>query len=503
MEQRISPLFAIRGLIFIVAFILYVISLFFHSHNLEIMLSGSSILLFITGLIKGGRIYVIMAVTFLLCSIFLSLTKGVSWFQMMSGFTEMTKLILFIGLIPLISAPMENFLDSIQKIIKGMSQKFSSFQMCHLSTFILANITNLAAMPIVKTIFFQDGNELDRKVKSELSIQAYGLAMMCTPIGAAITLAIELTRTNWLSLLSINLIIVIIGLFLSYSLTRKSRLQIVNQKDIEKTPNPATMLPTMPIVEPSSYPALNKEPLFIITEAKGNRDLVPDIVLGKEKIEKQDLYILAIIFGVFGLFFTFLLISEYFFPIGMMEIILISILPFTFLWGLAIKKVGKWWEAVKTQIFSQTPNAFGQFAVIISAGLLTRTIEITKLNEIFMGVLPGKGESSFGFIYIIVTILIIFLLSIVGVHQFVAMIFVAHVINPESFGIAPIIFASTLLVGLTSGMVGSSFSGLVITMSSLLKGVPSYEIARKNYAFVFIFIPISTVILILFNFYLT
>lgn len=71
-------------------------------------------------------------------------------------------------------------------------------------------------------------------MKSELSLRAFGLAMMCSPIGAAVALAIDITGTKWISLLSINLIIIVVGLFLSYQLSKRSRLQISQNIQIEK-----------------------------------------------------------------------------------------------------------------------------------------------------------------------------------------------------------------------------------------------------------------------------
>ena len=183
-------------------------------------------------------------------------------------------------------------------MIKVLNQRVSSFHVCQFTTFILANIINMAAIPISKTIFFQKDPELDTRVKSELSIRAFGLAMMCSPIGAAIALAIDLTKTSWLSLLSINLILIVFGFVLSYYLTEKGQ----------------------------------------ITNKAGHRT-------EKVFMDKADFVKLATIIGPFILYFCLLILSERFAPIGMMETIVISVLPFTFLWSVTIKKVRQWWDS--------------------------------------------------------------------------------------------------------------------------------------------------------------
>ncbi|AGK53242.1 hypothetical protein B1NLA3E_07400 [Bacillus sp. 1NLA3E] len=438
------------------AFIVYLFNMFFSSQTLEMLLNVISILLFMTAIIGVARFYFIMAFVFLGGSITLAIVRDVSWLDMISGFSTMVKLVLFIGMIPLISTPIENYMSTIKRMIRSLNQRVSSFQVCHLTTFILANFINMAAIPISKTIFFQDGTAEERHVKSELSLRAFGLAMMCSPIGAAVALAIDITGTKWISLLSINLIIIVVGLFLSYQLSKRSRLQISQNIQIEKV-----------------------------------------------IMQKHDYVLLGAIFIPFFLYFIFLLLSERFFSIGMMETIVMSVLPFTFLWSLVIKKVPEWWDTCRLQVFKKTPNFFGQFSVIISAGLLVHTFELTGLNKSLTHMLPGIGTSSFVFLYIPVAILLVLILSILGVHQFVAMIFTSQIIHPGALGINPIIFASALLVGFASGMLASAFSGATITMSGLLQGTSSYMVARKNYPFSVIFIVISSVVLILLNFMLT
>jgi hypothetical protein len=440
-----------RGIVFSAAFIVYILNMIFPTEIFHNALNITAVLLFITALFRVTAFYFILAIVFLICSIFLTISHE-SWTDMMDGFSLMLKLILFIGMIPLISSPIGNGINTIQKMIRGLSQKVSTFKVCHLSSFLLSNFINMAALPISKSIFFPKGRNQIEEVNAQLSFRAFGLAMMCSPIGAAIALAIDITGTTWLSLLSINLFLIIIGLWLSYYFTKKDRLQVEQERHEE--------------------------------------ELV---------IEKQDYFQMGRIFIPLCLYFIFLLASERFFSIGMMETILVSILPFTFIWSAAQRKVDEWWEICRVQIFKQTPNFFGQFAVIISAGLFIHTIESTKLNQSIEKVLPGIGNAYSASYYIPIIILIVLILSMLGVHQFVAMMFVGQIIKPEAIGLDPTIYASTLLVGFSTGMLASAFSGAAITMSSLLYGPSSYEIAKKNYSFSFIFILISTVLLIVLN----
>jgi hypothetical protein len=456
MNSRIGALFAFRGYVFVAALFMYVLNLLVGSGPFTMLVNAVSIMLFISAVIAAGRVYSIMAMLFLFCSIVFLVIWENSWVEMMNGFSTMVKLILFIGIVPLISYPVQGYVPEIKKLMLVLNQKMSSFKVCHMGTFFLANMINLAALPISKVIFFQDGSNRDRQLLcGELTIRSFALAMMVTPIGAAIAVAIELTGTKWSSVLSINIAIICAGLLLSYVLTRKQQELVESEK---------------------------KE--------------------GCIYTEKPNYRRLASGFLPFGGYFLFLIISDGYFDLGIMELIILSVLPFTLVWSILIKKSAGWVHAVRVQIFQQNQHSFGQYAVIISAGLFLHTIEMTGIDERFIKVLPGLGSDAAAYFYIPITIFVVLFLSMLGVHQFVAMIFMGELIDPVQFGIAPTIFASALLIGFASGMLSSAFSGANILLSNLLSGASSYDLGRKNYLFTFIFTCVSTAFLILMNAYI-
>lgn len=452
MEHKISPLSFVRGLIFVAALIMYLVSTLFPSSIVTMILYATSILLFITAMIQVARFYFIMSLVFVSFSFGLTWMYELSWQEMASGFSIMVKLVLFIGIIPLTSSPIQGYIRKIEEFISYLSRRVSAFLLCHYTSFTLANFINLAALPISKSLFFQEATDpIKKNINAELTLRSFGLAMMCTPIGAAIGVAIDITGTKWSTLLPINLFLVSIGLFLSYYFTKKSRAS------------------------------------FIQVEEKEN------------DLSKPESRILVAIFAPYCVYFFILLMIDEYSTLGIMEIIVFSILPFTFLWSVALKKVKEWWETFRNQIFEKTPTFFGQFAVIISAGLVIHTMELAGIDEAIVHLLPGVGSNYASFIYIPLTIFFVLLLAMLGVHQFVAMMFAGKLVHPEAFGIDPTIFSSALLVGFVGGMLASSFSGANILMSNLLPSVSSSEFGRKNYLFTIVFILISTLILVIFN----
>lgn len=449
MESK-SFLYKLRGNLFITVLFFYLLDVMISSSTISLLFQASSILLFLTTIIGVSKFYLSLTLAFICGSVVLTVSKGLSWMTIFQGFSSMAPFILFIGIVPLISSPIQGYVNSLKELIQQVRQKVSAFLVCHWTSFILSNFINLAALPISKTIFFYEGMEREKQnLNADLAIRSFGLAMLWTPIGAAIAMAIEITGSDWLSLLSINVTLVAIGLFLSYYLTKKKRVSFDE----------------MPIRE-------------------------------KINTDKPDFFILVKVFVPICFYFILLLMVDEFFTIGIMDTIVITVLPFTLIWCLVLKKSSEWLSSCKNQFFQQAPKLFSQFSVIMSAGLFIHTFEISGLDEWLFHVLPGAGNPYAAFWYIPISILLVLFLALLGVHQFVAMLLIGNMIHPHIFGIDSTIYASALLVGFVAGMLASAFSGSVILMSSFLPDSTPHQLGRRNYLFTFIFISISSLILV-------
>ncbi|UFT98781.1 hypothetical protein KO561_16530 [Radiobacillus kanasensis] len=367
----------------------------------------------------------------------------------------MDHLILFIGLIPLISKPIENKIMPIQKIIGLMSRRLSELAINISTTFILANFINLASIPISKSIFISnDMSKIQRKTFMVSNVRSFGLAMLCTPIGAAVAVSIDMTNSSFLSVLGINILITLFGLLLSLKL---------QQHDFKKINVP-----------------LSSEDRFL----------------------KQDFLFLLKLFVPFLIYFMLLSLIDETFSIGMMESIVVSILPFTITWSFIIKSLRDWGSAFKDMTLTRIPTLFGQFSVIICAGLAIHTIELVRLDYTIIKYLPLTDTTLSPILYIPLIIMVVPLLAVFGIHQFVVMVFIGEILDPALLGINHVVFASVLLVGFVSAMVSSSFSGANLLANNILPEQSAHDFASENYKFVMFFILFSSVLLILINFWM-
>ncbi|QGH33508.1 hypothetical protein GI584_05520 [Gracilibacillus salitolerans] len=444
----------LRAALFVIVFIFFQIELFFPSLLVEMVLNVLSILLFLTAIIRISKFNFGLSSMFILLTIIICISQDIRWSEVIEGFSNMNRLVLFIGLIPLISMPIHDKVPHIQRIIRMVKVKINSVIICISTTFVLANFINLASLPISNSIFCTDDIKKEEQFSfAVLIVRSFGLAMLCTPIGAAVAVAIDMTNASLIYVLLINLLITLIGLYISYRLERPSNTESAD---------------------------LEKQASFNLTDTK----------------------FMVYLFVPFVLYFAILFISNSRFSIGMMESIIVSILPVTLIWSLAIRKVKKWWKFLKNQIVRKVPHLFDQFSVIISAGVVIYVLELVELNHMLISLLQGGESPNSGVFYIPATILFILLLSVMGVHQFVTVVFIGELIDPVALGISPTVFACVLLVGFVSAMIASSFSGANILANSLLPFKSSHDFAKRSYRFTILFVIIASIILVIINYFI-
>ncbi|MBM7573558.1 hypothetical protein [Aquibacillus albus] len=445
----------IRAILIVFAFILFVVHTMLPTYPGAWLLDGISILLLISTFFGISKFNLFLSSFFLVMTVVVGWTNDVYWGEIIHGFSYMVKLLLFICIVPIIAMPIQEFIPNIQRFIQLASKKISPRNVVNYTSFMLANLTNLASLPISMSIFSStDSKKTPDLSFSSIIVRSFGIAMVCTPLGAAVAFAIDIVDTNFISLLGVNAFIVVLGLVISTLLESRNKWDAPQEETKEVTFHKGDWL-------------------FLA------RMLIPIVV-----------------------YFVILTLIDENLPLGMMELIVLSILPFTLIWSMALQKVKGWWIYLHVLVKDRAPTMFNQFSVIISAGLTIYTIELVGLNHQILSILPGASSDYAAIIYIPVIIVVILLLAIIGVHQFVAIVFVGEVIDPSILGINHVVFASTLLVGFVSGMIASTFSGANILMSNLSPPMSPYVFAKSNYVFTMMFIGASVVYLILVNYLL-
>lgn len=448
----------IRGIFFIGAFILFVLLLFFDEPFLHYSLSCMAALLFLSALKGISRIFGLMSFLFIVSTVIISVMYAqIDWQTFVLGFDYMMYLIIFIGILPVISLPLRigGYMDHIARYIKKLSTYISSYATCNISNFSMGSFVNMAALPISYSLFINKRSLGPISYHYMVLIsRSISLTVLWTPVGITVPMSVLLTGASFGPIVAMNLVLSIGGLWLSAYLAKRA----YGHEEIEGEESEST---------PFSM--------------------------------KDDVPILMRIFIPFLLYIIYLLVTNHFTPFNMIEVIIMSIIPIVLIWSLFLSRLREFFHELKLYISTNLPHNYSQFAVLLSAGFFIYTLENVGFIQLAQSSLPSFSPFLEPPVYIVATLLVMLGLSQIGVHQFVTFVLVGTIIDPQLFGIHPNVYATTLMTGITLCMTSSPFSGINILMSSLMSGLSSSQVGRHNTQFVIIFGSAMVVIMMVMN----
>lgn len=462
------------GIIFAAAFISYMASVFFPIYALKLLASIVAIILLIIAFTKVDRTQLLLTLCFLMASVGLIIGKGIHPIELLSGSLDLLQIVLFIGMVPLVSAPVQPYLQDIQASIQWLGKRVHPEKACSYATYVLSNFISLATIPIGRAVFCHDGlSRQSQLIYGELIIRSFSLAVFSTPVGAVVAFTIDLTGTTWLSLLSVNFVIIGFGLVLNYYMVRKHSKALIGEQE-----------------EVSNVPGRMQGELAPAAEV--------DISSGSLSKHLRTLMKISIPFGVY---FAVVIILNQSTSFGIIEMLLVSIPPFTFIW-FVIQRLStrQWWLSCKFQVMERTPSFFGQFAVLISGGIFMHLMELAGFKDHVDRFLAMFDMNWAAILFIPLIIVVIVMLSLLGVHQFIGFVFVGQLIDPQIIGIDLLVFANLLMFGSVTSLMISSFSAATMIMSNMLPGTTSNYFAKRNYKYAAILFAFTCLYLTVLNY---
>ncbi|MEH7126297.1 hypothetical protein V7127_24105 [Bacillus sp. JJ1773] len=398
---------------------------------------------------KGLSFY--LSLFFLFIGVYLQVSNGVSIDSLFYSFANISNIITFIGIIPILAIPIKILFDS-KKGLSDMTSDIKSNQGLYNKgqtlSFSMGSIMNLGAIPMSWTIL--EGKELNDDANRSLATsitRGFSLAMLWSPIGAGVAIIVDTTGVFVIKLLPISLGIAIFGLLLDRFINSfsKNPFRLVTEISLQKTPKSRVMYLVFPLL----------------------------------------------------LFMTSTILLDLILPYGMLYIIAITTLPFTYIWSFFLKRTKKYQILLKGHIETGIPGMYGQFGILLSAGFFVNSLENKKfINSLFYYFSMLKeyvGVSTL----LIIGMTSVIILAMIGVHQFVAFSLISVMINPLELGISPVIYSLGMLTALSTGIMISPFNGSTALMSSLIKDSP-FVIVKWNIIFASIFFSLIAGFLILY-----
>lgn len=447
-----------RGYLFLSALILYVINLYTPITIFQNVLNYLSVIIILLGLIGIGRVYGLMAFVFFGLGLWMVIQTGIGWQDVFLGFDHIMYVILFIGVLPLLSMPLKigDYLKHIQRYTQILATRISTFKTTNVATFAMSTLISMASAPIIYSFFVNDRtNEIFKKRIITLISRAGSLAVYWSPVSVGVPMTVSLTGASLESVLICAFTFALGGVWYSGYIAKKT---------------------------------------FPVNEDRGD--------LTQIAFSKKDIFIMSQIIGPYLVYVSILLYLVNNTDYGMINIIVLNVLPLVIIWCIFLGRFRAFCKAFNHYLLEGVSKNYSQFTVLLCAGFCLYIFDISGLMQTVESLLPSFPVLIEAPIYILVIVFLIIFLGQIGVQQFVALLLVASIFGPSHFDMHQTVYALSLLTGFGLSRAVSPFSAINIMLSTLSNQLTSYEVARMNYKFAYIFSAVIILLLIIMNYVL-
>lgn len=413
-------------------FLMYLLTVFLPDAGaVQGALIAMTVMFYVICLKDAGYTELILNLVFLTGGISLLVASGYPFSASLPGATTMVDLVMFILFVPLISSPIKKYLQVIQDVLTRLKQKMSPLTVSEYFTFIMSLMINLSSVPLNSRIFRADLPESAYPRLIALQNRAFALAILVTPVGAAITLTVSYTGVSYLQLVPVQLLVVSGAMILSRVMVKRDVL----------------------------YETANEE----VNGTFYKRELLA-------------------IFLPFLFFLVVLTVMEMQSVYGMMDIILMVVVPYSLVWSLVTGQLRQWKDDAKDQVKSVT-KFFRQFSVILMAGWFIASLNLFLETSDVLDTLATVTQMLPLAVLMVLILSLMVGASLIGIHQFVVLVLLLEVFTSmEPFMPMPLL-GSILMLGMVSGMLLSPYSGLNLMVQSTFPGFSSAGVAKLQWRF--------------------
>jgi hypothetical protein len=360
-------------------------------------------------------------------------------------------MLVMFALAPLLSIPinqggyslaLENFLT------RYLSRKSLFYVFVSSLTFLCATILNVASANLVYQIGSKQTYKLDYRLLVTGISRGYASTLIWGPTFAAVALPLELTGVKWLDFfpyaLAIGLMLLITGWILAF---------------IQEWRENKTGLPRDEDAAAMAAP--------------------PQPETSREDIKK----LWELLFFWFFILGLIVLVSwrTHMNTINIVSIIAIVMPP---LWLLSIGRIKVFHRSLTDYYLPQAlPRMSPEIVLFSAAGFLSTAITYTGAAQWIPSAINAVTISGSTLSFIAITIGIIYILSVFGVHAMATVTVLGGAIDPTAYGVSPLIMALILAVGWASALPVSSSATVTVLMAGVIQKDPLTVSLKWNSGF--------------------
>jgi hypothetical protein len=364
------------------------------------------------------------------------------------GITRNTYILVMFVLSPLLSIPINEggYTQALQNFLtRYLSRKSLFYVFVSTLTFFCGTILNVAAANLVYLIGSKQTYKLDYRLLVTGISRGYSTTLIWGPTFAAVALPLELTGVTWLRFvpfaLGVGIMLLVMGWLGAFLQELKENRAVHGAETVEEAPP-----------RPETTPQ------------------------DKKKLSE-------LVFFWFVIFGLIVLIS---WATDMNTINIVSIIALIIppVWLFSIRCFSAFPRSLGDYYFPQAlPRMSPEIIMFSAAGFLSTAITYTGAAAWIPRALSAITVSGSTLSFIAVTIGLIYLLAICGVHAMVTVTVIGGTINPALYGVSPLIMSLILAIGWASSLPVSSSSTVNIMMAGVIQKDPVTVAIKWNYRY--------------------
>lgn len=436
------------------------------SFNARIPLMILALIILVLSFKHLGIAFKYATIFFFILGLILLTTNGFSWLKLAKGTNSMTNLIVLLIVMQLFTIPIQigHYQESIINLVNNkLSNSKKLFIFTMLITFLLSSILSMGTVPIIYSVL---GTTLEKRLGynyhqfSSIAIsRAFTLGTLWAPGAATLFLISSIIHVPLQNLFFPSLILGILGLFLSYFLSRKSSF-MNDQNDV--------------------------------TTHYSNFDLKKDI----KKISQ--IFIAVILL----LIIAFTLIK---FKIGeaMVDVTIAGIIVVV-LWIILLqhKQTARQETLTALKKYYQkgilTGGSLASFFIAI--GLFSTTFESSNISKLIENRFT-PFISSLSWSSLLLIPLLVVLLALIGIHPLASITLLGQIMMGIHLPFSHLAIALALNIGSVLAYMTSPFAGIVVVIANIIHE-NTYTVSLKwNGKFCLILFVLSLIFIICYTSY--
>jgi hypothetical protein len=452
-------------LLFIGCMALYLLSVVFPFHLLQLAVSCLSLLIVLLYIKKVGKTVQIISSLFLVMGLAMLWSSQAKWDDYLLSFGPMLNLLCLFMVVPLLAYPIRlgNYADSIQEIIrkKVRNPKQLYFMTSGLSYF-FSSFINLASLPMayhaIKPSLSQYSVANEYRFMSRAITHGFSMPLLWTPVTPIVGIVIEMNGVSWGSMLPYLIPLSLMGLSLDWMLaTRQYRK---HQR-------------ALLLSEGETAAAIDDEPL--------------------ETKRTSRLFHILIALVLFNLIVSLI---ESHTSFSFLFIVTLLVIPVALFWSILLQKGKQFIKGMGEHFQTHVVKMSGQFVIFLTAGFFISAMKFSGTDHLFnTGLLHVKEvigvEAS-----LVLLPLVPLLLAFMGLHPAVAIALMAEALDPASLQISSQLLTLSMLGGAVGAFLMGPFNATIGLMATIVEESP-YKLSNWNAPFTLSYLALLMVFILL------